>query len=340
MLKPQKLPSGRWRARIYRDGKKVSLGTYDTEAEAYESQVKAALYKEERRGNIKFWRYAEAHLMARKHDLSPGTWDNYMRDYRNHLFPTFGEKKLTDITPTMVRRWWSEMDEKPGPRRSAYMLLSNIMKQAVDDGEIQKWIAIRGASRDVSKKRKPVSVDTVKLLQMLSDDQQVATIIQVLVSSGLRIGEVLALDWEDVDLSGKTLRVNKHLTKFELAGGRKAHNDADVLQPITDAATASLRAWRDQGEGNGPVWRNKAGKRLTYYDWFKRWDELRTANGLKAIRTQDIRSTHLTAFASQSASLAEIMERGGHTDIRSALIYQRPLIERQAQLVKALEGIV
>lgn len=340
MLKPQKLPSGRWRARIYREGKKVSLGTYDTEPEAYEAQVKAALYKEERRGNIKFWRYAEAHLMARKHDVSPGTWDNYMRDYKNHLAPTFGEKKLTDITPTMVRRWWVAMESKPGPRRAAYMILSNVMKQAVEDGEIQKWVPIRGASRDVSKRRKPVGVDSVKLLQMLSTDPQVSTILQVLVSSGLRIGEVLALDWEDVHLENKTLRVHKHLTRFGLPDGRKKHKDADVLQPITEAATASLKAWRAQSTGNGPVWLNMAGKRLTYWDWFKRWDELRTANGMHDIRTHDIRATHLTAFASNNASLAEVMERGGHSDIRSALIYQRPSKERQIQLVNQLEGIV
>lgn len=340
MLKPQKLPSGRWRARIYRDGKKVSLGTYDTEPEAYEAQVKAALYKEEKRGNIKFWRYAEAHLMARKHDLSPGSWDNYLRDYKNHLAPTFGDKKLTDITPTMVRRWWTGMEDKPGPRRAAYMILSNVMKQAVEDGEIQKWVPIRGASRDVSRRRDGVSVDTVKLLQMLSADPQVSTILQVLVSSGLRIGEVLALDWEDVDLQHRTLRVHKHVTRFGLMPGRKKHKEADVLQPITEAATASLSAWKDQGVGKGPVWLNNASKRLSYYDWFKRWDELRTAHGLKSVRTHDIRATHLTAFARNNASLAEIMERGGHSDIRSALIYQRPSAERQIQLVNALEGIV
>jgi len=339
MEKPQKLPSGRWRARIYRDGRKVSLGTYDTRKAAEEAQATALVLKEEKRGNIKFWRYAEAHLMARKHDLARGSWDNYLRDYKNHLAPTFGERKLTDITPTMVRRWWFSMEEKPGPRRAAYMLLSNIMKQAVEDGEIHKWVPIRGASRDVSKKRTAVSVDTVKLLQMLSNDQQVATIIQVLVSSGLRIGEVLALDWEDVDLENKTLRINKHLTRHGLSGGRKKHPDADVLQPITGAATASLRAWKLGGEGQGPLWLNETSKRLTYFDWFKRWDELRTANGMKDVRTHDIRATHLTEFGKNS-SLQELMDRGGHGDSRSALIYQRPTIERQVQLVNQLEGIL
>lgn len=338
MEKPSKLPSGRWRARIFRDGKKVSLGTFATKKEAVEAQAHALVSKEEKHGNIKFWRYAEAHLNARRHDLASGSWENYVRSYRNHLQPTFGEKKLTDITPTMIRRWWTSMEEKPGPRKAAYFVLSNIMNQAVEDGEIPRFVRIKGASRDVSKKREPVSIESVQMLKMLSSDAQVAVILQVLVTSGLRIGEVLALDWADIDLENATLRVNKHLTRFGMKPGRKKHPGADVLQPVTRAAVDALTAWKEQGKGQGAVFRNQVGKRLSYYDWHHRWDGLRKAYGLEHVHTHDIRSTHLTEFGKR-ASLKELMERGGHGDSRSALIYQRPSVERQKQLVNELEGV-
>lgn len=337
MMKPQKLPSGRWRARIYRDGKKVSLGTYDTEAEAYSAQLDAMRFKDEKKGNIKFWRYVEAYLNARKDDWAPGTWENYVRDYQNHLAPTFGEKKLTDITPTMVRRWWSDMEHKKGPRRSAYFVMSGAMKQAVEDGEIQKWVPIKGASRDVSKKRPSVSIETVNLMKMLTADPQVAVIIQVLVSSGLRIGEVLALNWDDFDALNGTLRVSKHHTRFGETQGRKKHAKADDLQPISNKCADGLVQWQEVS-GPGPMFKNGAGARLSYYAWHHRWEKLRKEYGLADIHTHDIRSTHLTEFA-KHATLKELMERGGHSDVRSALVYQRPSMERQRQLVKELEGI-
>lgn len=337
MEKPQKLPSGRWRARIYRDGKKVSLGTFDTQDDAYEAQLNAKKYQDEKKGNIKFWRYAEAYLNSLKGNVSPGSWENYVRDYQNHLAPTFGEKKLTNITPTMVRRWWNSMENKKGPRRSAYFVLQPIMKQAVEDGEILKWVPVKGASRTVSKKRPPLSLDTVNLLKMLSADPQVSVIIQVLVSSGLRIGEVLALDWEDFDADNQTLRVSKRHTRFGIEDGRKKHPHADVLQPISAMCTEALKQWREFS-GPGAIFKNKLGKRLTYYNWHHRWDKLRAEFGLKEVHTHDIRSTHLTEFA-KHATLKELMERGGHSDVRSALIYQRPSVERQKQLVNELEGI-
>lgn len=337
MEKPQRLPSGRWRARIYRDGKKVSLGTYDTRDDAIEAQVNARRNQDEKRGNIKFWRYAEAYLNSRKDDLAPGSWDNYIRSYQNHLAPTFGEKKLTDITPTMVRRWWTSMEDKKGPRRAAYFVLSGAMKQAVEDGEISKWVPVRGASRPVSKKRPPLAIETLDVVKMLSADPQVSVVLQVLVSSGLRIGEVLALDWEDFDADNQTLRVHKHLTRFGIEPGRKKHADADVLQPISTMCTEALKQWREFS-GPGAIFKNMKGKRLTYFDWHHRWDKLRSEFGLKEVHTHDIRSTHLTEFA-KHATLKELMERGGHSDVRSALIYQRPSVERQKQLVDQLEGV-
>lgn len=337
MEKPQKLPSGRWRARIYRDGRKVSLGTYDTQDDAYEAQLNARKYQDEKKGNIKFWRYAEAYLNSNKDNWAPGTWENYVRDYNNHLRPTFGEKKLTDVTPTMVRRWWGAMEGKKGPRRSSYFVLSQIMKQAVEDGEIQKWVSVKGASRTVANKRPSVSIETVNLLKMLSADPQVSVVIQVLVSSGLRIGEVLALNWEDFDALNRTLRVSKRQTRFGEQDGRKKHADADILQPISSMCTEALKQWREFS-GPGAIFKNMKGKRLTYYDWHHRWDKLRAEFGLKEVHTHDIRSTHLTEFA-KHATLKDLMERGGHSDVRSALIYQRPSVERQKQLVSQLEGI-
>ena len=336
MEKPQRLPSGRWRARIYRGGKKVSLGTYDTRREAEKAQADAISLKEEKRGNILFWRYAETYLNSLKGNVAKGTWENYLRDYRNHLVPTFGDKKLTDITPTMVRRWWTAMEEKQGPRRSSYFVLSQIMKQAVQDGEIQRWVPVKGASKTTASTRPPLSIDTVNLAKMLAADPQVATILQVLISSGLRIGEVLALDWDDFSPETQTLRVRKHLTRFGVEPGRKKHADADVLQPISAVCTRTLVQWQEFS-GSGAIFKNEKGRRLTYYDWHHRWSKLRSEFGLEGVRTHDIRSTHLTEFA-KHATLKELMERGGHSDVRSALVYQRPSIERQAELVRELEG--
>lgn len=360
MVKPRRLPNGRWQARELVPGTKSyrSLGTFASEEEAQKAQDRAALMRElgireakatpksepPPRGQMKFWKYAETHIMVRKSDLSHGSWANFQRDYKNHIEPHFGHLKLADVTPARVKAWWTLYDERPGVRRSAYMVLSNIMRAAADDDEIAKTpCRVKGASKDVSKPRPVFSAGDVQVLRMLSSDPQVTCLLWVLVSSGLRIGEVLALDWDDIDLERGMLRVSKHMMPWgQAARGRKKHDDADVGQAVTRSAIAALQALKDsRADKSGAVFLNARRKpwRLSHSAWFARWDALRKACGLDHMHTHDIRAVHLTAFA-EHATLKETMERGGHADYRSALRYQRPSAERQREIVANLESVL
>lgn len=338
MAKPQRLKSGRYAARIMRDGKRIRLGTFATSREAELAQAKALLNPdEERRGQQRFHKYANTHIQIRKDDLASGSWANFVRSYKKHLEPTFGHKKLCDISPAMVKRWWIEMANTPGPRRAAYMVLSNIMRAAVSDGEIVRSPCnVPKASKDVSTVRPIFAPDDIAFLRLLSTDPQVTTILWVLVASGLRISEVLPLTWADIDLERGSLHVNKHLTRHGIMPGRKSHPDADNYQPITGSAVealAALRATRD--DVTGAAFLNSFGEPLSYHAWFARWDELRKLAAMPTLRAHDIRAVHLTAFGGVS-SLKEVMERGGHSDYRSALRYQRPSPERQREIVSQL----
>jgi len=209
------------------------------------------------------------------------------------------------------------------------------MKAAVAEREPGVvWVPKKGASRDVSKPRPTFGLGDVSLLRMLCEDEQTTCILWVLVTSGLRIGEVLALDWEDVDLENGTVRVHKHLLRNgTLARGRKKHPDADVLQPLhQDAVTALRNLLSTRDAKTGPVWLNSLGERLSYHAWYDRWGSLRKAYGLEHMHTHDIRSVHLTAFA-EHATMKEVLERGGHSDYRSAMRYQRPDAQRQKEIV-------
>lgn len=332
-----KLPSGKYRARLFRDGRKVTVGTYDTLKEATLARARAMVNPdEERRGQTKFWKYAETHfnLQVSSGVWVKGTWENNVRSYNKYLAPYFGQKKLCDVSSALVKRWWVSMDDKPGPRRAAYMVLSGVMSAAEEDEEIIRWRGIKGASKDVSQVRPVAPVNDVKILTMLAADPQTATLLTVLLHSGLRIGEVLALNWED--FNGDSLHVNKHATRYdEKAPGRKRHPSYDGYQDLTGEAVRALEALK-ASRRSGPIFINNAGERLSYHAWWNRWDALRKAYGLQSINTHDIRSTHLTAYWEQGATDKEVMLRGGHTDYRSMLRYQRPSDDRQKQLVSKL----
>lgn len=353
MIKPKQLPSGMWQARELIPGTKRyrSLGTFPTFDDARDAQALSRAGVDitspkakpvPRPGEIFFWTYAETHLALQKDRLAPGTYVNYLRDYRKYLEPAFGKLRLSEITPTRVKAWWVSLEHKPLPRRASYTVLSGIMRAAEDDGEIQRWRPIRGAFKDRSTPRPKFSTSDVQMLRMLSSaDEQVLAVLWVLASSGLRIGEVLAFTWEEVDFQGHGLRVHKRMLKDgTIARGRKWHPDADVFQPITGEAVAALKRLYDlRTDKSGACFRNTRGEPLRYAAWRERWVSLRAACGLDNMNSHDVRAIHLTEVG-KVFSLAETMTRGGHTDVRSAMRYQRPVDDRQREIVAALEGVL
>lgn len=66
------------------------------------------------------------------------------------------------------------------------------------------------------------------------------------------------------------------------------------------------------------------------------WHRAREAVGLPNFRFHDLRHTGLTLYAQQGATLAEIMERGGHSDVEVAMRYQHAAADRMRRLADSL----
>lgn len=210
----RKLPSGRWQVRVWDAdrGTHPGIGTYPTGKEARKAEARHEAGIEEPkpeqpkpeqpkpvvRGRQKFGQYALEILEARKHTLKPGTWHAYAWSLKTHL-ATFQKVPLPDITEWMVVKWWRSMEDQKHARKAAYAVLSMVMKRALRAGKIVKSpCTIEGASRDVSSKRPMFHAADVRMMMELSRDDQMKASLGVLLGTGVRVGEMLALDWQDL----------------------------------------------------------------------------------------------------------------------------------------------
>ncbi|GAB4083804.1 hypothetical protein GCM10028784_04340 [Myceligenerans cantabricum] len=68
--------------------------------------------------------------------------------------------------------------------------------------------------------------------------------------------------------------------------------------------------------------------------WYGAWAEARDSVPDLPVRFRfhDLRHTGLTIFAQEGATLAELMRRGGHSDIKVVLRYQHATMERDREL--------
>lgn len=333
-----------YRARVTIDGRQIHLGYFDTAKERKLAEAEALANAKETvlelvKGGERFQSFAERTLLAHKRRVTDSTWHNYMRMYRLWLLPTFGKKRLRDITVRDVDRWFNALPDAPS-NAQRYAVLSLIMRRAVKEGEIDRSPCMaEGVSAIKSAKRPTWSwKDFNVLLDATATDQERA-LLWLLAGTGMRIGEALALNREDVDAEYGEVTVSKHLgRKGEMIPGTKAHPDQVRVLALPQQALEALMTHHEARGGfpEDPLFVSSRGGRLSHSVASMRFKSLRESRLLEEFHLHDLRHLHLTEYA-KHASLAEGMAHSGHSDVRSWLRYQHTDRARDRAIMRAME---
>lgn len=346
----------KYRARLWNPETKVKddLGYYDTEEERDLVLAQAKLdraqgrtpkvIEDRARGGELFVTFAERTLLDRKRRVTLSTWQNYQAMLRKWVVPTFGQMKLRDITPRHVDRWFNEVLPQGSPSNGQrYSVLSMVMIRAVRMQEIPSNPCIVEGVAATKTKRRPTWSwsDFHVLLDAAATDQERA-LLWVLAGSGCRIGEALALNVEDIDIPNSEIVVSHHMVRTKRVEGTKAHPDQVRYLTVPPQALEALQTHLDSSGRvmDQPIFVNSRGGRLGYDRARKTFDSIRSSRGLDDLLIHDLRHLSLTAFGKTGATLAEIMQRGGHSDMRTALRYQHASRDRDRALVQKMAEMI
>lgn len=268
------------------------------------------------------------------------------RNWRNHIEPTFGNVQISKITTEMVRRWYSERDKATGTGalRNAHNLLKAILATAVVDGLIaSNPVRIEGANRPVGAERPLMEYRHVQAIADEISDHLKPLVLTTWWASA-RLGEVLALCWEDVDLEAAQVRIHRQVVRT--SGGLvethpKSHSHRVVKLPTV--ATEILRAHLVQAGAVGNmdrVFLNSVGEPLTHHAVNQAWGHARTRAQLPQFRFHDLRHGSATLAAQTGATLRDLMVRLGHKTVAAALVYQHAARDGGAAIASAMEAAV
>ncbi len=233
MARPQQLPSGRWRQRYTGpDGQRHS--TTDTSARRVQTKAAQELSKlieahaaREAKGATftRFDLFAEEWLQTRRPGQPGGYTPVVYRKRLNHLRAlneSFGRRFVEDFTVRDVRAWWNTRADTPVHRANLYALLRMIFEVAMEDELIQRNpCRVRGASAVASKRRPTFTDADVQKIHDAAEEPQMKAIILILMGTALRIGDLVALDWENIELLDGKLDVNRHWTPLGIEEGTK-----------------------------------------------------------------------------------------------------------------------
>lgn len=177
--------------------------------------------------------------------VSDSTLVTYNATFRNLIKNAIGEYKVTQITPSDIKKFYAELGNKGYARTSikrANNIINPILEMCVDDGIISKN-PCRNIYRNSRygkeiKEKQALTVEQQKDLLLFTKENPVFNIyypmLVIMFGTGVRCGELIGLTWNDVDMDAKTVSVNHQLV-YKKFDGKK--NELRVRPPKTFSGT-------------------------------------------------------------------------------------------------------
>ena len=172
-----------------------------------------------------------ANRSGRRH--KPGMVAGYLRDLLGRVVPAFGASRLAEITLPDVQRWPDSLAAtglKANTVRNIINSLRALYGWALPRGlaQVNPRRGLRLPTGEQPRDRVAAPEKADALIRALPPQLQAA--LGLAVWAGLRLGELLALDWSAVDLEGRTLAVRRSWD----------HNGHSFVSPKSKAGTRTV----------------------------------------------------------------------------------------------------
>ena len=279
-------------------------------------------------------------LELKKREVKEGTYCYYKYNIECHIIPHIGGFKLQKVTSAHIQQMYTEWLKELKP--NTVHLIHGMLRAALDQAVKLKKIS-SNPCRDVTpprvEKREIPFLDEEQaqaLLAALRKSWMIAGLIPLAIATGMRRGEMLALNWSDIDFEKKTVTVSKSLAYHDVDGTGKKYKietpktaSGRRVIPLPDFALDALKAHRaeqlqhrvaaQKWEYPHLVFTNSTGG----YYWFKILAEQFRAilqdAGLPPMPFHGLRHSAATILLAMGVDPNTVKQRLGHADIRTTL---------------------
>ncbi len=284
--------------------------------------------------------------------LRPRTHEGYAIVVRRHIVPVVGSVPIANLTPSDVKRLiGSVLAAGLSPRTAQYVhaVLSSALSEAERLEVVTTNVAARIRRPRVETQRgRPFDRYELQAFLAAIRGEKYESVYVLALCTGLRLGELLALQQKDLDLDRATITVNGTLQRF---GGR-----LHILPPKSRASRRTLALSRNARRALGMqlaraavfeksddslLYVSTVGTALEPRNVLRVFQRHLRAAGIPRRRFHDLRHTFATLLLEQGVHHRVVMEILGHSSISTTLdIYSHVSLDLQREALSALDQVI
>ena len=323
IVREKKKGSGEWwvfinhkgRRRSKKIGSKKAANSVKREVEARLAKGDLGILKEETPTIAK---YGEQWLYSPYHEWADGTRDNYGSAFTHHIKPALGKNRLDEMGRKEVKAFIGILKQKDlskGRIQVIVQTLRNIFNEAIDDQILSANPCDRVGKFNKGRRKgkiDPLTADEVTAMLENAYNKLSFTLYSLfllLVMSGLRIGEALALEWNDFDFDERTVDVTKNWDYARHKMGPPKNNKPRKvdLPPVVVDTMRELRT-KQKVATLKEIFVDDKGKRLEHKPVYRALQRVAP----RKIRIHDLRHSYATLRVAKGDNIVDVANQLGH----------------------------
>lgn len=303
------------------------------------------------------WLFDFLHNSSR---IKPSTFQRYEGLYRNYIKNSeIAGNKLINIKSIQLQKFYNHLS-KDGYSYSQINSLNTFLKVffnwCIDNDYILKnpcsKVNIKGNKNEIINNRKKdveiLSEKEIKTLKKRLKGSDFELLFLLDLATGLRQGELLALDWEHIDLKNKTIKIERSVKEVYIYDNENTKHIETIFQtpktansfrtvPIPNALIDILNNIENK---KGLLFKDNDGKPLKGKNVSTKWSKILKECNIPHKKFHSIRHTYASMLLSKGVDIETVAELMGHSAISITQIYLHSSSKSKNKSVNKLNSIL
>lgn len=313
-------------------------------------------------------------------ELAPSTYRRYLGMLESRILPYLGHFKLDKIKPTDIMKFYDMLDKDTQIRRikcnNGYRTLKPLSQKTILEHHRLIRAMLHKAvywqllfnnpcervqpPRSRKPKRRYYDDEQCKILlsnlnELSTDEIKYKTAITLTLFTGVRLGELMGLEWSDIDFTNGIVSINKSSQYLADKGvfTKTPKTESSIREVAIPTFVISLleeyKLWYEEQKSlYGELWTNsnrlfvQADGKPMHLDTISKWFVKFVGNiGLPVINFHGLRHTNATLLISQNIDIAVVAARLGHAQVTTTLnFYVHPVISHNKVAGNVLQNLL